>query len=257
MALKIYSMIRTTKDNASISVVIPVHNARNYVFEAVKSVFDQTIKPQEIIIVDDGSTDDFTEELKIYIDDFKLLRQTNQGPPAARNHGLSKSAGEFIAFLDADDIWHTDKLERQLSIFENNRNVDVVVGLHKKFTDAIDPKAHYPPYEFQPLLGCSLIRSETFDKIGRLDEELFIGDDTDWFYRVREAGLNIFIHDDLVQFYRIHDQGITARDEKKNYYTFKVLHKAMARRKKNPLPPSNLNNQSEIIDLKAMWHTAT
>ena len=104
-----------------VSVVIPSYNYGRYLAAAIESVLAQTYSNVEVIVVDDGSTDDSAEVLRRYGDRLRCLRQPNGGVSAARNHGIRESSGEFIAFLDADDLWHPEKLERQLPLFKNPR----------------------------------------------------------------------------------------------------------------------------------------
>ncbi len=98
-----------------VSVVIPTFNRANYIVRAVKSVLAQTYKNYEIIVVDDGSTDDTRQLLEPYSHCVRYIYQDNAGPAAARNNGISRAEGEWLAFLDSDDIWLSQKLEIQLS----------------------------------------------------------------------------------------------------------------------------------------------
>jgi glycosyltransferase involved in cell wall biosynthesis len=100
-----------------ISVVIPTYNAAAVVVEAVESALVQTLPPAEVIVVDDGSTDDTPERLARFGPPVRVIRQPNGGVSAARNRGLAEAAGDLIAFLDADDVWHPDKLRRQAEAF--------------------------------------------------------------------------------------------------------------------------------------------
>jgi glycosyltransferase involved in cell wall biosynthesis len=103
-----------------ISVIIPTYNSAHYLGEAIKSVLAQTYKDLEIIVIDDGSTDNTKEIVKTYADRIIFLQQANSGPAKARNFGIQKSSGEFVAFLDADDVWYPEKLERQMEMFLKN-----------------------------------------------------------------------------------------------------------------------------------------
>jgi glycosyltransferase involved in cell wall biosynthesis len=98
----------------AVSVIIPAYNAEAFVEEAVRSVFAQTYRDFEIIVVDDGSTDGTPDVVRSLEGSVRLIRQRNQGLPAARNAGAAAATGEWLAFLDADDIWLPDKLERQM-----------------------------------------------------------------------------------------------------------------------------------------------
>jgi glycosyltransferase involved in cell wall biosynthesis len=98
----------------SVSVVIPSYNYGRFIAAAIDSALGQTHRPLEIIVVDDGSTDDTFEQLQAYRDRVCVIQQKNRGPSAARNAGISAARGEWIAFLDADDIWFPNKLQLQM-----------------------------------------------------------------------------------------------------------------------------------------------
>lgn len=100
-----------------ISVVIPCYNSAAFVAATIESVLAQTLPPSEIILIDDGSTDNTVEVLAGYGDRIRLMRRDNGGPAAARNLGISVAGGDFIAFLDSDDLWEPHKLARQMEKF--------------------------------------------------------------------------------------------------------------------------------------------
>lgn len=101
----------------SVSVVIPTYNAGRYVTQAIDSVLAQTPQPTDILVIDDGSTDDTEERLQPYRNRVRYLPQRNQGVSASRNRGIAEAHGDFVAFLDADDVWHPRKLELQMQVF--------------------------------------------------------------------------------------------------------------------------------------------
>src|SRR5215475_2242760 len=101
-----------------ISCIVPVYNGEKYLAEAIETIVQQSYRPLEIIIADDGSTDGTAKVAERYSNLLRYLRQDNAGTAAARNLGLSAAVGEFVAFLDADDLWHPEKLARQMGRFE-------------------------------------------------------------------------------------------------------------------------------------------
>lgn len=113
-------------ESLSVSVVIPTFNHARFVAEAVESVLRQTRPPAEILVVDDGSTDDTAARLAPYEGRIRYLRQPNSGVSAARNQGVRAAAGTFVAFLDSDDVWHPEKLERQMAVLERSPHLGLI-----------------------------------------------------------------------------------------------------------------------------------
>ncbi|MCP4711182.1 MAG: glycosyltransferase family 2 protein, partial [Planctomycetes bacterium] len=116
-----------------ISVIIPTFNRANYIEEAVNSVLSQTYDAIELIIIDDGSTDNTRQLLSEYGDELRYYRQDNQGIAAARNRGVTHATGDYLAFLDSDDIWMKDKLQRQMAVLEQIPQISVVYGHAEQF----------------------------------------------------------------------------------------------------------------------------
>lgn len=109
-----------------ISIIIPTYNCEKFVEQALQSVFNQTCKDFEIIVVDDGSTDETKMVLAPYMNKIRYEYKSNGGVASARNYGLSLAQGDYIAFLDADDVYKPGKLEKQLRLFQNDPAIDVV-----------------------------------------------------------------------------------------------------------------------------------
>ena len=123
------------QDEPLVSVIIPTYNRAHYVVEAVESVLAQTHKNIEIIVVDDGSTDGAEEILDPYKDRIRYFYQENQGVSAARNLGIRNANGQYLAFLDSDDLWLPDKTELQLNFLKENDNYGFVFSNFLIFTD--------------------------------------------------------------------------------------------------------------------------
>jgi hypothetical protein len=109
-----------------VSVVIPTYNYGRYICETVESALGQTYSPIEIIVVDDGSTDDTGERLTAYGDRIRYIHQQNRGPSVARNTGIQAERGEFVALLDSDDLWLPDKVERQVTLAIQQSDIGLV-----------------------------------------------------------------------------------------------------------------------------------
>ena len=132
------SQADTSRAEPLVSVIIPVHNGEQFIGTALRSVLDQTYTHLEIIVVDDGSTDNSAEIVEVMAardPRIRLCRQANGGASAARNHAIALSHGAYIAPLDADDIWHPEKTEKQLALMERSPDS---VGLVYCWTQRID-----------------------------------------------------------------------------------------------------------------------
>ncbi len=110
-------------DNLTITIVIPACNAGKYISRAIDSVLAQTRPADEIIVIDDGSTDDTADIVAQYENKVKCIYQQNAGPSAARNSGIDAAQSQWIAFLDSDDQWHADKLEKQILLLKRNEDL--------------------------------------------------------------------------------------------------------------------------------------
>jgi glycosyltransferase involved in cell wall biosynthesis len=115
-------------DNARVSVVIPAYRCAGTIGQTIQSLLRQTRRPDEIIVVDDGSPDDLEGALCDYRGAVRLLHKSNGGAASARNAGIDACRGDFLAFVDADDLWHSAKLESQLGIFSRHPEVGMVSG---------------------------------------------------------------------------------------------------------------------------------
>ncbi len=130
-----------------VSVIIPCYNAEKYISETLESVFNQTFKDYEVLLIDDGSTDNSLSLVREqYGGRVRIFTQKNKGVAAARNVGLAQSVGEYLSFLDADDIWLPEKLELQTQFLDVNKEVDLVYSDTYEFNDA---KGVFPKTWFQ------------------------------------------------------------------------------------------------------------
>src|SRR4029079_9424796 len=123
----------------SYSVVIPAYNAAATIGQSVQSILEQTIRPQEIIVVDDGSTDNIAAAIAGMRAEITLIRQDNRGPGAATTAGFRHVGTPFVATLDADDLWLPRKIEIQASLFESEPGIAGVCSLARLFADGAAP----------------------------------------------------------------------------------------------------------------------
>lgn len=203
--------------NALVSVIIPVYNRPRLVLEAVNSVFGSTWRPLEVIVVDDGSTDETHRHLTTLTPpvgvDYRVLQQRNCGASAARNRGLSVSKGQYIQFLDSDDLLLPEKLSEQVTCL-GNQNLEVVYGDWWQGRSRND-KRYFKGYEPQSLL-CDLLlgrflpsfsflyRREVVERNGGWDETFGLNDDFDFALRIAASTSRIGYCPKATGLYRWH-----------------------------------------------------
>ena len=205
-----------------VSVIIPTYNRSNFLHSAIKSVLNQTFEDFEVIVVDDASTDN-TRQVLDKFDDKRICyirHKENKGGSAARNTGIKRSKGEFIAFLDDDDLWMPSKLEKQLDLINKNLEIGAVyTGAYKINESDKIIMCNYPSLRgniFPDILkknyvgSCSavLIRKECIDRIGLFDENLPAGQDFDLWIRLAKNYQFDYVNEPLV-IHRIHKKRIT------------------------------------------------
>ena len=193
--------------SAPVAAILPLFNGRRFVRAAIESILGQTLKPREIVVIDDGSSDGGAETIAQY-PEVRLIRQTNGGEAAARNRGIRETSQPLIAFLDQDDVWEPAKLTIQVSALESDVSTDMVFGQHRLIVedgtrwfrqDAIGKNLA------AELPGSLLVRRGAFERIGLFREDLKRGSDVDWILRARDAGMKIMFVEDVVLARRMHD----------------------------------------------------
>ena len=185
-------------DKPLVSVVIAAYNVAAYLPLAVKSVLDQVYRNIEVIIIDDGSTDGTKEAVRRYLGDprVKYLFQENKGQAAAKNYGIRESRGEYVAFLDGDDMWVSEKLEQQMPLFMKSKDVGVVYS-RVLYIDETGKELTVADNELfrgrvsGPLLirnfigfGSCVVKKECFDRLGGFKEHMRMGIDYDLWLRI-------------------------------------------------------------------------
>ncbi len=208
-----------------VSVIIPTHNSSNYICDAIDSVLQQCYKDYEIIVVDDGSTDNTKEALRQYGQKIKYIYQENKGVSAARNTGIKEANGKYIALLDADDTWVPNKLSRQIEILENNKEIGLTCSLMDTMSEQgvslnkIKPKKPLArTFEKALIFGSPppstfVIRREYLDAVGLFGEEIDIFEDLDLFLKISKK-YSIAPMNEVLGRYRIHSSNITRNDER-------------------------------------------
>ncbi len=209
-----------------VSVIIPVYNGQNFLAEAIQSVLDQSHRELEIIVVDDGSTDRSAAIVSSLSDErIRLVHQENAGVASARNHGLALATGAAVAFLDHDDLWSTDKVERQLKVLTDDPSIGAV-GSYLQFLGskgpiqafsgqiADDKQERIAAAGFMPFPPSTIMVSRAaLDRVGGFDAELVHNagpiEDLEFLSRVA-AVLRVVTVAEVLGYYRVHADAVSA-----------------------------------------------
>lgn len=190
-----------------VSVIIPAFNKADYTVKAVESVLNQTYKNIECIVIDDGSGDNTYVKLTPYLDKIKYEWQFNKGVSSARNKGIEMATGEYIAFLDCDDMYLPKKIEKCLlnigsGSFEFLYTSAYLIDRNDKVIGKYTPAKTYLLLNNFICNSTPVMRKDVFDEVGLFDEELFICADWDMWLRIREKYAMYYFNEPLT-YYRI------------------------------------------------------
>ena len=227
-----------------VSVVIPVYNSASTIVECLESVIRQTYGHLEIIVIDDGSKDDLVKVLEPYLDKIQYIFQENKGASSARNNGITISSGDFLAFIDADDLWNGDTIEKQVKVFLDDDQIGLVhCNLVKQLPNGEISEYHYKNLDseteysinsktevfLRPYFGTPtvMVRKKFLELSGEFDESLKTAEDLDLFLRLSEVCKTALLNKVLVTV-RVQDGGL--RDNTQNYeHNIKVIKMYLAR----------------------------
>lgn len=221
---------------AKISVILPAYNAGKYIGEALQSIINQTVPVHEIIVVDDGSTDHTKEVVSNF--PVRYIYQTNKGTAAALNTGIEQSSGDYLAFLDADDIWMPQRLYLQLQAFEKDPSLDMVFGFMQQFISpelSVDEQNKIEVNTTAIMVGIHksawLIKRHAFMSVGLFTGGFLLEEFTDWYARSKEKSLREFVVKEVVAKRRIHQSNTSRvqKELKKDYP--RILKAALDRRR--------------------------
>ena len=215
------------KANSLVSVIIPVYNYDRYLAEAVESVLSQTYRHLEVIVVDDGSTDRSGEVAKSFADKgVRYCHQIHSGIGPTRNKGVELAQGDFIAFLDADDRWPHEKIERQLRAFESDPALEMCFGQALQLQNGPEWESGVSDYKVAVagmvpgmVPGTILIKRDAFDRVGKFLGDWKVGEFIDWYARAVELQIHSLVLPELLLWRRIHDsnQGVRERQSVSDY----------------------------------------
>lgn len=219
-----------------ITVIIPVFNRQLFVRKVVENVFAQNYPALELIIVDDGSTDQTRRIIAGLPYDIRYFHQTNEGPASARNRGIRDASGEFIALLDSDDLWPENNLWHLLKEFEMDPELEIVRGYAQLFRTTEDGEMEYTgnfKESFPDYIGAGLYRRSVFEKVGLFDPEMRFGEDADWFNRAREKDIRILRTEAITLLVQRHGENMTEGKNMVELNALKVFKKMIDRKRKN------------------------
>jgi glycosyltransferase involved in cell wall biosynthesis len=238
-----------------VSVIIPAYNSSRYIRQAIESVFNQTHQNTEAVVVDDGSSDNTRELVSSLVPNrrLKYLYQENKGPAAARNAGIRGSTGAFIAFLDADDFWLPNKLETQLTLFQNQKvglvysDVECFIesgeGISlSELTEEPDLAKHFRRgcvyhsllhFNFIPTSSV-VVRRDVLDRTGLFLEAIgegrfLFGEDYELWLRIVKRSQVDFVHHKAVM-HRMHQEQLS-RDKARRYRQLCFLYRYLLYKK--------------------------
>lgn len=227
-----------------VSVIVPVFNRAGYLGAALDSIDMQELNgvELEVIVVNDGSTDGSGTVAERWAAahpevSCRCLEQANAGPGAARNAGVAAARGEMLAFLDADDLWPSDGLRKNVEEWHGSAQArpKVVLGLTQAFISVAEagaPVSETEPFRFLNV-GAGLFEREVFERAGGFDPTLRGSEDVDWFLRARDAGLGLRSHGEVTLWYRRHGENMTRGQSLADLDFHLALKRSLDRRRRN------------------------
>jgi hypothetical protein len=218
-----------------LSVIIPVYNGSRFLGQAVASVLRQRYQPIEIIVVDDGSTEDLLPAIEALPVDVRFVRQLNRGPAAARNRGLDEASGDLIAFLDVDDLWPPDTLETLAGLLALKPEAEAVQGRGQLVAadeaGVVTAELGNPEDSFPHYIGAALFRRSAFERVGRFDAGMRFGEDSDWFVRARQHDVKVARADRTTLLVRRHGGNMTEGKSLVELNMLAIIKKAIDRKR--------------------------
>jgi glycosyltransferase involved in cell wall biosynthesis len=223
-----------------VSVIMPVRDGAPYIASAIESVLGQTEPPAELLVVDDGSSDGTAAIVSQFFGrGAHLIQQPPEGAAAARNRGVKLARHELLAFLDADDLWTSTKLEQQCAELRSDTALEMVFGHVRNFVSSDVEPATRARLRCQEEtlpgrhIGTMLIRRESFERVGLFETEWAIGEFLAWYARAQLLGLREKMLPAVLLKRRLHsaNQGILKRSEHGEYV--RVMKKILDRRRED------------------------
>lgn len=226
-------------NKVTVSAILPLFNGRLFVEQAVNSMLNQTRPPEEIWIIDDGSTDSGVKAVPAH-PAIRIIRQSNSGVAAARNRAISESSGDLIAFLDQDDRWTPDKLEKQITVMLREPHLGYVLAhqLIRLAPGIPRPRWLKPDQVDNPcvgyLPGTLVVRRTIFEQVGPFNTEYRSGSDSEWFFRARNRGIPMKILDDVLLHREIHTNNQSHDTTTANRELLQIVRASLKNRRNGP-----------------------
>ncbi|OGQ82751.1 MAG: hypothetical protein A3F90_06795 [Deltaproteobacteria bacterium RIFCSPLOWO2_12_FULL_60_19] len=205
--------------NSLVSVIVPVYNGERFLTEALDSIFAQDYRPIEVIVVDDGSSDR-TPEIARSFGEIRYLCQSNRGLAATRNAGIREARGEFLAFLDADDLMMANKLSSQIKYLLDHPEVGCVLCRQRILLEG----NRSPPAWLKPDRifgdpggvppGSALVRKSALERAGGFDLSYRLAVGMEWLGRLRDSDIAVAVLPEVLMVRRIHDRNLTHQNRK-------------------------------------------
>jgi glycosyltransferase involved in cell wall biosynthesis len=227
-----------------VTVIVPAYNAERFLGQALDSVLAQSYRPLDVIVVDDGSLDATADVARSY-PEVRYVHQSNQGHAAARNAGLRVASGEFVAFLDADDLWAPHKLAVQVGYLLKHPDVGYVIAKQKLFLEPGIRRPHWLRREHLQddqvgyLLGTLVVRRSILRRIGAFDASYRIGCDSDWFARAKDTGIPMVMLPDVLLYRRIHSGNMSSDVRQTHSELLRILRTSISRQRAEESSPTD------------------
>ena len=190
-----------------VSVIVPTHERPGFVAEALDSIRAQTRPADELIVVDDGSSEAVSRSVAALGEDFRYVRQENAGLAAARNTGVRHASGDLLAFLDDDDLWLPHHLETCLAHLDGNHAIVLsqmqVLLTGRPGGPQLDEVRTFPAFQ------AAVVPRAVWERLGPIDESLSFGEDVDWFVRALDVGVPVRRTERVTVHYRRHASNMT------------------------------------------------
>ena len=236
-------MMSTATCSPLVSDIIPVYNGELYLAEAIGSVFSQTYRHVEVVVVDDGSTDRSSHIARSF-GEVRCIYQQNLGVAAARNTGVSAAKADLLTFLDADDLWPPGRLRAQVAHFLEHPHIGFAFGRCRAFLEPGVPKPGWldpdalEGKQIGYFPGTLLATRSALQTVGTFNPSYRVGEGAEWYVRAQESGVPMAVIDEVLLLRRIHRCNLTHQGEGINSSILQALKESLDRKRRsrpNPL----------------------